>query len=805
MTEQTTPKIQNYTPSVGVAVDSENTLFDIRTLLTSGSVTASLVNTAGPSPIIGTATHPKIENLTPLPGKMIDKDNNIIDLLTLLTNGDLKITVGGIAPGVLTQSFLTATDETATLPNSIPLSSKASGFISVETGTGVIRTSVITGTTNQTIVNNGNGVNDNPVISLATDLQLPGSLLASDNVTFNPNAGNTNTFHCNTRSYFNLAAEFNSAIYINNSSGIIAATGYDLKLSCNDSAKSIQLLNDVAVDGVIARHTQTNNNITFGNATQNFNIGGVSMLNVSASGLVAGGNLNINGHQIISPNGQNIRIAPGITTLDWVELWANTVNIKESIIFNSTPTDNVTHVPGQNALWFNLNNTNVMIVSPSGLKLSNGATINNIDNTGTSFSETSGMTALGIQTAISDQIDMGTSFRGGYNASGNAFPTTGGTGTGGSIESGNWWYITVAGTLNGIAVSEGDEITALFDDPGQTGSNWLVSVQKVTSVFGRDGPVFAADGDYSFAYITGLPDTAGSGKLMRGNGTAWLETTATFADTYSAGSILYAPTANTVTSLANQANSLLITNSDGTVSWLELDEFKFPMGTINGPVAASVSAGTGLIGNISGTGVTISLSVPVIGSRGGTGHTTIAVGDLLVGGPSNTWTKLPTQNNSYLTTDSGGVMGWTTRSTRSYGRISTGISAVSGNSLTFGTSPTEVTGIPVPFTLDTLSTADFKMHATNGRLQYIGAETKTFICSATISTTNAGAGVLQIYKNGVSAAIGRGLLSGLCAPTGVAISLSTNDFLSLYVNFISGSAAPSIYTAQLCVESLSGF
>lgn len=573
MTEQTTPKIENYAPSGGVAVDSENELFDIRTLLTGGSLTASLVTSSGPSPIIGTATRPKIENMTPLPGKFIDKDNNIIDWLTLLTNGDLQITVSGIAPGLLPQTFVTLDDETATLPNSYPLASQDSGFLVVQNGTGLLRSRIHTGTANQITVTDGDGINDDPLYALATNLQLPGSLLASDNVTFNPNVGNTNNFNCNIRSFFNLAADFSSAIYIANNSGIIASTGYNVKISCNDSDKAVQLLSDVEVDGMIARHTQTNNNITFGNATQDFKIGGSSILNISASGLVAGGNVNLNGYQIVSPNGQNIRIAPGITALDYIELWANSVNVKESFIFNSRPTDNITHVDSTRSLLFNLNNTTALTLSDAGLKLSAGATINNIDNSGTSFLQTDGVTAYSVQQMIAAAVDAGVSFRTTWDASGGTFPTTGGSGTAGAVEKGNWWYISVAGTLAGQSVVAGDWITALVNTPGQTGSNWLVSYQGVTSVFGRIGPILAADNDYPFAYITGLPDTATSGKLMRGNGTAWLETTATFADTYAVSTLLYASSANAVTGLATANSSLLSTNGSGVPNWNAITQY----------------------------------------------------------------------------------------------------------------------------------------------------------------------------------------------------------------------------------------
>lgn len=64
---------------------------------------------------------------------------------------------------------------------------------------------------------------------------------------------------------------------------------------------------------------------------------------------------------------------------------------------------------------------------------------------------------------------------GDYDASGNAFPTTGGTGTSGAIKRGNTFDISVAGTLGGEEVPPGATIRAKVDTPGQTLSNWRIS------------------------------------------------------------------------------------------------------------------------------------------------------------------------------------------------------------------------------------------------------------------------------------------------------------------------------------------
>lgn len=78
-----------------------------------------------------------------------------------------------------------------------------------------------------------------------------------------------------------------------------------------------------------------------------------------------------------------------------------------------------------------------------------------------------------VQAAIAAAVSAGASFRGGYDASSNLFPSTGGSGTGGAIQSGDFWVITVAGTLGGETVAVGSLIFAIVDSPGQTASNWV--------------------------------------------------------------------------------------------------------------------------------------------------------------------------------------------------------------------------------------------------------------------------------------------------------------------------------------------
>jgi hypothetical protein len=73
-----------------------------------------------------------------------------------------------------------------------------------------------------------------------------------------------------------------------------------------------------------------------------------------------------------------------------------------------------------------------------------------------------------VDTAVTGLIDD----RGNYDASGNAWPSTGGSGAAGAILKGDLWYISVAGTLKGGTVAVGSSIRALVDTPGSTDGNW---------------------------------------------------------------------------------------------------------------------------------------------------------------------------------------------------------------------------------------------------------------------------------------------------------------------------------------------
>ena len=86
---------------------------------------------------------------------------------------------------------------------------------------------------------------------------------------------------------------------------------------------------------------------------------------------------------------------------------------------------------------------------------------------------------------------------------------------------------------------------------------------------GSSGQVLQSNGASALpSYSTAtFPATAGTtGTILRSNGTNWINSAATFADTYAASSLLYSNGANTVAALATANNGVLITSAGGVPS-----------------------------------------------------------------------------------------------------------------------------------------------------------------------------------------------------------------------------------------------
>lgn len=94
-----------------------------------------------------------------------------------------------------------------------------------------------------------------------------------------------------------------------------------------------------------------------------------------------------------------------------------------------------------------------------------------------------------------------------------------------------------------------------------------------------------------------FPSTAGAaGTVLRSNGTNWVASTSTFADTYTASSLLYSNGANTVQGLATANSAMLVTNSTGVPAMTaSLTNGQVIIGSTGAtPTPATLTAGTGI-------------------------------------------------------------------------------------------------------------------------------------------------------------------------------------------------------------------
>lgn len=155
------------------------------------------------------------------------------------------------------------------------------------------------------------------------------------------------------------------------------------------------------------------------------------------------------------------------------------------------------------------------------------------------------------------------------------------------------------------------------------------------SAVGANGTLAQSDGTkYTFT-TAAYPSTATSaGTMLRANGTNWLASTSTFADTYAASSLLYSNGANTVTGLATANSATLVTDATGVPSWTS--------SMTNGQILIGSTGATPVPATITGTlGITVT---------NGAGTITISGG-----GGGYTWTEVTgttqtmTANNGYIT------------------------------------------------------------------------------------------------------------------------------------------------------------
>jgi hypothetical protein len=154
-----------------------------------------------------------------------------------------------------------------------------------------------------------------------------------------------------------------------------------------------------------------------------------------------------------------------------------------------------------------------------------------------------------------------------------------------------------------------------------------------------------------------------TGTILRADGTNWVHSTSTFADTYAASSLLYSNGSNTVTGLAT-ATTAVLTTSAGVPTWAS--ELSLALGGTNANLTASnggifystASAGAILAGTSTANQILLSGSSTTPAWSTATYPATTTINQLLYSNSANTITGLATANSAGLLTNGSGVPAW---------------------------------------------------------------------------------------------------------------------------------------------------
>lgn len=192
---------------------------------------------------------------------------------------------------------------------------------------------------------------------------------------------------------------------------------------------------------------------------------------------------------------------------------------------------------------------------------------------------------------------------------------------------------TVAGitaAVGGVLISSAASVPSFLANPTATG-RFLQSVSGAASIWS------------TAAFPTSVGAT---GTILRSNGTDWLASTATFADTYAVSTLLYASGSNAITGLATANSASLVTNSTGVPAWSgSMTNGQLIIGSTGAtPTAATLTAGTGIsISNGAGS-ITISASASGLSwsTIAGTTQAASVNNGYIVGNAAQTTITLPT-------------------------------------------------------------------------------------------------------------------------------------------------------------------
>lgn len=106
----------------------------------------------------------------------------------------------------------------------------------------------------------------------------------------------------------------------------------------------------------------------------------------------------------------------------------------------------------------------------------------------------------------------------------------------------------------------------------------------------------AASWESAYFADAGVSPPGSSGTVLRSNGSAWVASTSTFADTYAVSTILYASGSNAVSGLATANRAVMTTGATGipVMTALATDGQLIVGSTAGAPAAATLTAGAGV-------------------------------------------------------------------------------------------------------------------------------------------------------------------------------------------------------------------
>lgn len=152
--------------------------------------------------------------------------------------------------------------------------------------------------------------------------------------------------------------------------------------------------------------------------------------------------------------------------------------------------------------------------------------------------------------------------------------------------------INLTGSANGVWVTNNSSAPAILAGPAATG--------RVLQSNAAAAP--------SWSTATYPATATGTGTQLRADGTNWVPSTSTYADTYAVSTLLYASSANVITGLDTANNAILKTNATGVPSLTTLASLK--------PTFTSLLSSSG---NYTTPAGVISLEVEMVGGGGGGG------------------------------------------------------------------------------------------------------------------------------------------------------------------------------------------